>query len=132
MKREESEFVRWQEGQSYDISSAIEPILCNVRIKGKMHVRYVLSDPEFFLLIEPEQAREGEYKVKVHLKVILKHVESMVDRNEPRNLIVGFATFEKQSAKPIIEEMLLYFENTHKCTFVKNLIDANKKANKQN
>ena len=34
-----------------------------------------------------------EYRIKVHRKVALKYVESMVDRTEPRNLIVGFVTF---------------------------------------
>ncbi len=102
-----------------------------MRINQKMNVRYVLVDQDFFILIEPEFGKNDEYKVKVHLKVPLKHIETMIDRTEPKNLIVGFATFQKQSAKPLIEEMLLYFENTHKCSYVKNKLDMSKKASKQ-
>lgn len=58
-----------------------------------MHVRYVLVDQDFFILIEPDLGKADEYKVKVHRKIPLKHVESMIDRTEPRNLIMGFATF---------------------------------------
>lgn len=91
---------------------------------------YVLVDQDFFIIIEPDFSQNNEYRVKVQVKVPLKHVESMIDRTEPRNLIVGFATFQKQSAKPLIEEMLLYFENTHKCSYVKNKLDMSKKTSK--
>jgi hypothetical protein len=70
--------------------------LCNVRLNQKMHVRYVIVDEEYFILIEPEIVKMDEYRVKVHKKTWLKHVECMVDRTEPRNLIVGFAQFTKQ------------------------------------
>jgi hypothetical protein len=68
-----------------------------------MQVRYVLVDQDFFILIEPDFNKSDEYKVKVHKMVPLKHVESMIDRTEPRNLIMGFATFQKQSAKVSIK-----------------------------
>ena len=66
----------------------------------------------------------------------LKHVESLVDRSEPRNLILGFVQ-EKESLvasqitnqhlnKDINEEMLLYFENANKCSYVKNMLDFKK------
>lgn len=64
-----------------------------------MHVRYVLVDQDYFILIEPDFGKNDDYKVKVHKKVPLKQIESMIDRNEPRNLIMGFAIFTKQSAK---------------------------------
>lgn len=97
-----------------------------------MQVRYVLADPEYFILIEPEFGKQSDdYRVLIHVKQPLKQVESMIDRTEPRNLIIGFATFTKGSAKPLIEEMLLYFENTQKCSYVKNKLDISKKNSKQ-
>lgn len=56
-----------------------------------MNVRYVLVDPDFFILIEPDFNRNDEYKVKVHFKLPLKLIESQIDRMEPRNLIVAYA-----------------------------------------
>ena len=80
-------------------------ILCNIRLNQKMEVRHVLVDPDFFLLVEilPQKKRpEDENKIiqtvdmrvvniKIHKKVQLRNVESLVDRSEPRNLIIGFA-----------------------------------------
>ena len=64
-----------------------------------MQVRYVLVDQDFFILIEPDFSKNEEYRVRVHIKQPLKTVESMIDRTEPRNLIIGFATFQKSSPK---------------------------------
>ncbi len=58
-----------------------------------MLVRYVMVDQDFFILIEPEFGQNSEYRVKLHKKIYLKNVEAMIDRTEPKNLIVGFATF---------------------------------------
>lgn len=55
----------------------------------------MLDDQDYFILIEPDFNKSEEYKVKVHKKVPLKLVESMIDRIDPRNLILGFATFQK-------------------------------------
>ena len=35
--------------------------------------------------------------VRIHKKVYLKNVESIIDRSEPRNLIMGFTSKSKQS-----------------------------------
>ena len=88
-----------------------------------MLVRYVLIDSDFFILIEPEFNQSNEYRVKVHTKMQLKSVEAMIDRTEPKNLVIGFASFQKNSAKPVIEEILLYFENAQKCQYVKTKFD---------
>ena len=99
MKKDEREVAKWQQGNSYDISPNNELILCNVKINNKMNVRYVLVDQDFFILIEPDFNKSEEYRVKVHNKIPLKLVESMIDRTEPRNLVIGFAVFTKASAK---------------------------------
>ena len=106
-----------------------------------MSVRYVIIDQDFFFLVEPDFSKTGEYNVKVHIKQPLKMVESMIDRTEPRNLIVGLVILQKGEEKvsnlsrftiqPMSEEMLLFFENTHKCSLVKNKLDLTKKTSKQ-
>ena len=69
-----------------------------------MEVRHVLVDPDYFLLVEilPQEKKAEEEKkiiqtvdlrtlhIKIHKKVYLRNVESLVDRSEPRNLIIGF------------------------------------------
>eukprot|EP00347_Sterkiella_histriomuscorum_P015039 403358539 len=130
MKKDERETQKWIQGNSYEISANNELILCNIMQGSKKVIRYVLVDQDFLILIEPEVSNT-EYKVKVHLKVPLKFVESMIDKREPSNLNMGYAIFQKNSARPQVEESLLYFENTHKCSYVKNKLDASKKSSKQ-
>ncbi len=62
-----------------------------------MHVRYLLVDPDLFLLVELDLARINEYKVQVHFKLPLKYIESQIDRMEPRNLIVAYALLSTKS-----------------------------------
>ena len=53
--REPSPIHQWEQGGSYLLPSVnVELILCNQRVGKKMCVRYVLIDPEFFVLIEPD------------------------------------------------------------------------------
>ena len=45
----------WVCGQSYQLPSVnVELILCNQRVNKKMCVRYVMIDPEFLIIIEPD------------------------------------------------------------------------------
>ena len=80
-----------------------------------MVVRHVLLDPEYFLLVEvdqdemtkkqqEQQSEENKIatvrsqtvvdmrnaSITIHKKVPLRNVESLIDRSEPRNLILGF------------------------------------------
>jgi len=68
MKRDEREIALWSIGNSYEVSTDIELVLCNVKINQKMSVRYVIIDQDFFFLVEPDFSKTGEYKVKVHIK----------------------------------------------------------------
>jgi len=99
MKRDEREIAQWAIGSSYEVSSDIELVLCNIKINQKMSVRYVIVDQDFFFLVEPDFSKNGEYRVKVHIKQPLKMVESMIDRTEPRNLIVGLVIVQKGEEK---------------------------------
>jgi hypothetical protein len=114
-----------------------------------MEIRHVLGDSDYFLLIElklqgkevdsesktettPEKDpnRAKNLIFKIHKKVHLRNVESLVDRSEPRNLIVGIVS-EKGDGNDINEEMLLYFDNANKCTYVKNMIDMKKQSQRK-
>ena len=126
-----------------------------------MEIRHVIADQDYFMLVEiklqPNMKQfvekegleeKGEWVgverdsrlaknilLKIHRKVHLRNVESLVDRSEPRNLIVGFVT-EKDAAKveqdkDISEEMLLYFDNANKCTYVKNMLDMKKQSQRK-
>ena len=124
-----------------------------------MCVRYVMIDAEFFILIEPDFSVQNENRIIIHQKVPLKHVESLIDRADQRNLVIGFAVFfsaangnnanqaprfghsgpPRQNPVPnsssvnkfSTQEILLYFENTSKCSYVKNMLDHTKKTFKQ-
>ena len=53
--REVTPIHSWERGGSYQLPSVnVELILCNQRVEKKMCGRYVMIDPEFFILIEPD------------------------------------------------------------------------------
>lgn len=92
--RETTPIHSWEEGGSYQLPSVnVELILCNQRVEKKMSVRYVMIDPEFFILIEPDFSVQNENRIIIHQKVPLRHVESLIDRSDARNLVIGFAVF---------------------------------------
>jgi len=130
IERDVSELANWIEGKCYEISPKSDPILCNIRVALKMHVRYVLIDEEYFALIEPDQQKQEDFKVKVHKKVNIKTVEAQVDKSEPRNLHVTHGFKSTLTGKLEFMDFLLYFENTAKCLYVKNLLDMSQKTAK--
>lgn len=74
-----------------------------------MSVRYVMIDPEFFILIEPDFSIQNEHRIIIQLKVPLQHVETVIDKDDPRNLNVGFAVFfpvNKQSEMPQMQMLV--------------------------
>ena len=92
--REQTVIHSWEQGGSYLLPSVnVELILCNQRVNKKMCVRYVMIDPEFFILIEPDFSVANENRIAIHQKVPLRHVESLVDKTDSRNLVIGFAVF---------------------------------------
>jgi hypothetical protein len=54
--KEEREVSKWQVGQSFEVAPDFELILCNIKLNGKMNVRYVIVDEEYFMLVEPDFA----------------------------------------------------------------------------
>ena len=68
-----------------------------MRINQKMQVRYIVEDEEFFVLIEPDFERIAERIARIDKKISLKKVEAMIDRSEPRNLILGFSDYTSSS-----------------------------------
>lgn len=93
MKKDEREQAKWQVGNNYSIALDKEIILCNIKEGQKMQVRYIVVDPDFLILVEPEKTNES-CQFKVHFKVPLKHTECAIDKMEPRNLVVAYASFK--------------------------------------
>ena len=46
----------WQEGQTVQVGdTAIDSVICVIRLNQKMVVRHVMLDPEYFILVEVDQ-----------------------------------------------------------------------------
>ena len=126
MMADQRPVVSWEEGQQVKLGhQSIDSVLCVIRLNQKMVVRHVLLDPEYFLLVEVDQEdvlrqqkkdQEGaeenkiatvrsqtvvdmrNVSITIHKKVPLRSVESLIDRSEPRNLILGFVHVTKPQA----------------------------------
>ena len=96
-----------------------------------------MIDPESLILIEPDFSVQHENRITIHQKQPLLHVESLIDKTDERNLVIGFPVFKENPGRPqqpqySIQEMLLYFENSSKCSYIKGVLDHQKKSFKQN
>ena len=56
-----------------------------------------MIDPEFLIIIEPDFSVQNENRIIIHQKVPLIHVQSMIDRQDQRNLVIAFAMFYAQN-----------------------------------
>jgi hypothetical protein len=67
ISREQTPIHSWQQGSSYLLPSVnVELILCNERKNKQMCVRYVMIDPEFFILIEPDFSVSNQMRIVIH------------------------------------------------------------------
>lgn len=93
IKMEEREVYKWNDGHEVDLSNKnYQLVLCNKKVAGKLCVRYVVADPEFFILVEPKYVSN---KMVIDRRVANKNVEVIIDRAETRNLIVGFKSYDE-------------------------------------
>jgi hypothetical protein len=69
------------------------------------------------MLVEPDFSKNGEYRVRVHVKQPLKFVESMIDRTEPRNLIIDLLTVQKGNIKVSNTLVIKYSPSLRKCCY---------------
>ena len=92
-----------------------------------MQVRYVIIHADHCALAEIEKAQSADQlRLKIHKKANLQQVGSMIDRSEPRNLILSFSKQDARTSKVDYEDLLLYFESSFKCTYVKSKVDQMK------
>ena len=65
--REQTVIHSWEKSKSYVLPTVnVELILCNERVSKNMCIRYVMIDPEFFILLEPDFSVPNENRIIIH------------------------------------------------------------------
>jgi len=86
LRPEEESADGFSEGMSFEVRN-IGRIVCSTTIGSGRHTRYLLLHDFLLLLVEPDLSLPGWVVVKTLWP--LRQVQSLIDRSDPRTMIVG-------------------------------------------
>ena len=101
-------------------------VLCNLQIGNNLEMRYVVLDPEFFILIEPNFEDTSLKSIRIEIKAPLKTIDTNTDYRDQKRLIIGINELTDQGEE-LYHQFLFHFESPYSCNSVKKTIDDNKK-----
>ena len=93
-------------------------------------MRYVVLDPEFFILIKPNIEKKTLKSIRIEIKAPLKTIDTKTDFRDQKRLILGINELTEKGEE-LYHQFLIHFENPYSCRSVKKTIDENKKSQKK-
>ena len=127
---EKRDVYDWNVGDTVHVEMDKTLVLCNMQLGNSLEMRYVVLDPEFFILIEPEFEGKPNKSIRIEVKAPLKNIDTMTDFRDHKRLIVGISELSEDGEERH-HKFLLHFENQYSCRSVKKTIDDNKKNQQQ-
>ena len=113
--------TEWEEGESYAMDDR-EFTRCVLKQGHDQFIRYFAEDPLYFILVTPDQNRT--HYAAVSTLTSLRNVEAMIDRADPRVLVLAI----KSLSAP---QLILGFDSPLLCHKVKKTIDDHRKQAKE-
>lgn len=125
-KFEGRDVYSWQIGDAICVDEEKTLVLCNI-IEGKTALtRYIILDPEFFILAEPS-FDEGPYKtVRIWMKYSLKNIKVDQDPKKASKMQVGIYEYDHDGEWKY-SYFILSFENSVNMGASKKTIENNQK-----
>lgn len=120
----------WKLGETIEVELDKTLVLCNLQIGNSLEIRYVVLDPEFFILIEPDFNDSPVKTIRIEIKAPLKNIDTKTDFRDPKRLTIGISELTDQGEE-ILNKCTLHFESAYSCRSVKKTIDDNKKNQKR-
>lgn len=120
----------WNIGDTIVVEMDKTLVLCSLQIGNTLELRYVVLDPEFFILIEPDFEGSPLKTIRIEIKAPLKSIETKTDFRDQKRLVIGIAELT-ESGEEIFNQFLIHFESPYSCRSVKKTIDDNKKNQKR-
>ncbi|CAI2383715.1 unnamed protein product [Moneuplotes crassus] len=105
-------------------------VLCNIQINNSLQMRYVVLDPEFFILIEPGFEGSNLKSIRVEIKAPLKTIDTQMDFRDKKRLHIGISELT-ETGEELYHPFIFHFESFHSCKSIKKTIDDNKKNQKK-
>lgn len=101
-------------------------VYCHIKIGKYGYTRYIVMDPEFFLLVEPEQDTGDQKTVALRTKEPLRNIRFTSEGSDSKIVSVGVYTYDSEGEKSF-NEFQLIFENSINLKSVKRTLEDNKK-----
>lgn len=93
-------------------------------------MRYVVLDPEFFILIEPGFEGSNLKSIRVEIKAPLKTIDTQMDFRDKKRLHIGISELT-ETGEELYHPFIFHFESFHSCKSIKKTIDDNKRNQKK-
>lgn len=111
----------WEEGKAYAMDDR-EFTRCVLKQGHEQFIRYFAEDSLYFILVTPDQNRT--HYAAISTLTPLRNVEAMIDRSDPRVLVLAI----KSVSSP---QLVLGFDSPLLCHRVKKTIDDHRKSAKE-
>ena len=129
-KVQERDVYKWNICDKVVVENDKTLVLCNLQIDNQLEIRYVVLDPEFFILIEPDFEDVPLKTIRIEIKAPLKNIETQTDSRNPKKLTIGISELTDKGEE-IYHKFMLHFENALNWKSVRKTIEDNKKQQKK-
>ncbi|CAI2383809.1 unnamed protein product [Moneuplotes crassus] len=123
---EERDTSSWKIGQTIVINENYSLVMCNIQEDGIFNPRYIILDPEFFILAEQTIDKRGRITAKICLKYVLKDLQINEHPSNSAALQIGVTEYTYNS-KCKHTSLYLYFKSKSNTTAFKDVIDSYQK-----
>lgn len=128
-KFEERDVYSWKIGEHYVVQNDKTLVLCSLQIGETFDLRYVVLDPEFFILIEPYFKEDNHKTIRIEIKAPLEKIDFKIDSYDNKRLTI---TINEVTEKGELNQntFLMHFESSPNCRSVRKTIEDNRKIKK--
>jgi hypothetical protein len=102
----------WNIGDTIVVEMDKTLVLCHLQIGNSLEIRYVVLDPEFFILIEPDFEDVPLKSIRIEIKAPLKNIDTKTDFRDPKRLTLGIAELS-DNGEELYNKFLLHFESAY-------------------
>lgn len=124
---EQRDVYEWKIGETVVVEMDKTLVLCNLQIEDEFQTRYVVLDPEFFILVAPDFDDVPLKKIRIEIKAPQKNIQTKIDFRDLKRLTIGISELTDKGEE-IYNSFLLHFESAYSWRSVKKTIDDNKKS----
>ena len=128
-KFEERDVYDWKIGQEVSAENDKTLVLCSLEIENEYELKYVVLDPEFFILIEPNFNGDEHKTILIQVKAPLDKVDLKVDGYDPKRVTITIKEVNPEG-QLVNNKLMLHFENNTNARSVRKTIEDNKKIKK--